>query len=560
MQNEILRFPPAKFLRISREVSDNAAPSRRMKQHQDAPTTTAGFRSRERRRFQLLQAILVGGIAGIVAVAFQWSLFELDHLRSRLLHPFLENGWWAVSVVLLICVSIVTLVARMTARFCPEASGSGIPHLKGVLMNLRELRWWRLLPVKFVGGVLAIGSGLSLGREGPTVQMGGAVGKMIADRLGLSTKATPLLISVGAGAGLSAAFNAPLAGFLFVIEELHFELTSLPYVTALAASITADTLARYVSGQLPSFRVFAHATPPLAALPWFALLGVAAGLAAFIFKRALIMGVRRDGVLASVPDACFAPLAGLAGGMALVWLPEIAGAGHGTAEMVINESTPGKLGLSFVLLLLAGKFLLTVVSYLAKVPGGIFAPMLAIGSLTGYAFGLVGNTVFPGAGIPPSMFSVIGMASFFSGVVHAPLTGIVLILEMTANFKLLFPMMIASLIAFYISEWLGGKPVYESLLNEDLRKSGPPPILFAEPSELHLIVEEGSEMENREIRSVSLPEGILIVSIRRLGRHLVPSGSTILHAGDALDVVVSGDVSLFTQEIRELISKKQSVS
>ncbi len=523
-------------------------------------STAAGFRSRERRRFQLLQAILVGGIAGFVAVAFQWSLFELDHLRSRLLHPFLESGWWAVPLALLACVAVVTLVARMTARFSPEASGSGIPHLKGVLMNLRELRWWRLLPVKFVGGVLAIGAGLSLGREGPTVQMGGAVGKLVADRLGLPSKAAPLMISVGAGAGLSAAFNAPLAGFLFVIEELHFELTSLPYVTALAASITADTVARSFLGQLPSFRVFAHTTPPLAALPWFALLGVAAGLAGFAFKRALIRGVRRDGILASVPDGLFAPLAGLAGGMALVWLPEIAGAGHGTAEMIINESVPGKLGLGFVLLLLAGKFLLTVASYLAKVPGGIFAPMLAIGSLTGYAFGLAGNMLLPGTGISPSMFSVIGMASFFSGVVHAPLTGIVLILEMTANFKLLFPMMIASLIAFYISEWLGGKPVYEALLNEDLRKSGPPPALFAEPSDLHLVVEEGSEMDTREIRTISLPEGVLIVSIRRLGQHIVPAGSTIIQAGDALDIVVSGDVGLFTQEIRELVSKKQPAS
>lgn len=528
-----------------------------MEHHQDTHSPATGFRSRERRRIQLLQAILVGGIAGIVAVAFQQALFEVDHLRTQLMHPLLAREWWATPVVLLICVSIVTLVARMTSRFCPEAAGSGIPHLKGVLMNLRNLRWWLLLPVKFVGGVLAIGSGLSLGREGPTVQMGGAVGKMVADRLGLSPKAVPLMISIGAGAGLSAAFNAPLAGFLFVIEELHFELTSLPYITALAASITADTVTRYASGQLPSFHVFAHTTPPLAALPWFALLGVTVGLAAFAFKSALIRGVRRDGVLKSVPDAFFAPLAGLAGGMALVWLPEIAGAGHGTAEMIINESIPGKLGLSFVLVLLAGKFLLTVASYLAKVPGGIFAPMLAIGSLTGYAFGLAANTLFPGAGISPSMFSVIGMASFFSGVVHAPLTGIVLILEMTANFKLLFPMMIASLIAFNISEWLGGKPIYEALLTEDLRKSGLPPALFAEPSDLHLIVEEGSEIENREIRSISLPEGVLIVSIRRLGHNIVPSGSTIIHAGDALDFVVSGDVSLFTQEIRELASKKK---
>ncbi|HNW34287.1 MAG TPA: H(+)/Cl(-) exchange transporter ClcA [Candidatus Ozemobacteraceae bacterium] len=512
--------------------------------------------SRERRRVQLLQAILVGGIAGLVAVAFQQTLFEIDDVRTRLLRPFLEYSWWAVPVVLAACISLVTLVARMTARFCPEASGSGIPHLKGVLMNLRDLRWWRLVPVKFLGGVLAIGSGLSLGREGPTVQMGGAIGKMVADRLGLSAKAAPLMISVGAGAGLSAAFNAPLAGFLFVIEELHFELTPVPYITALAASITADTLTRYFSSQLPSFRVFTHATPSLSILPLFILLGIVAGIAAVFFKRTLIGGIRRESVMKYIPDKFVPALAGLAGGAALLLLPEISGGGQSTAEMILNEYNPAKLGMGFVLLLLAGKFLLTVISYLAKVPGGIFAPMLVIGSLIGYAIGLVEAWLIPSGGISPSLFAVIGMASFFSGVVHAPLTGIVLILEMTANFKLLFPMMIASLVAFNISEWLGGKPVYEALLNEDLAKHGPPPILFSEPSVLHMVVEEGSEIESREIRSLGLPEGILIVSIKRLGHRIVPSGATVIMAGDGLELLISGDVSLFSQEIRDLVSKK----
>ncbi|HEY9072137.1 MAG TPA: H(+)/Cl(-) exchange transporter ClcA [Candidatus Ozemobacteraceae bacterium] len=520
----------------------------------------SAFISRERRRVQLLQAILVGGIAGLLAVGFQQALFEIDHIRSHLLPRLLENGWWTVPLILAVCVLLVTIVARATACLCPEASGSGIPHIKAVLMNLRDLRWWRLLPVKFLGGILAIGAGLSLGREGPTVQMGGAVGRMVSDKLGLPPKSASLMISVGAGAGLSAAFNAPLAGFLFVVEELHYELTSLPYITALAASITADTVARFVAGQLPSFRVFTHATPPLEMLPWFLLLGLATGLMALLFRRLIIGGIRREGPMKYLPDSMNPVLAGLAAGAALVLLPEITGGGHGTAEMLLNETNPGRLGLGFVLLLLAGKLLLTLVSYFAKVPGGIFAPMLAIGSLTGYAVGLGVVWATPGGGVSPALFAVVGMASFFSGVVHAPLTGIVLILEMTANFKLLFPMMIASLVAYNISEWLGGKPIYEALLNEDLRKGGLPPVLFGEPSELHLIVEEGAEIENREIRSLNLPEGVLIVSIRRLGHRFVPSGATVVLAGDSLELLVSGDVGIFAQEIREMTVKAGRVA
>ncbi len=508
---------------------------------------------RKNRRNQLIWAILVGVGAGTVAVAFQEALHAVEYARTGLVAMLSARGVVIALSAMLPAVLCVLVTAWGTRRFCPEAAGSGIPHLKGVLIGVRTMHGLCLIAVKFIGGLLSIGAGLSLGREGPTVQMGGAVGQLMA---GGSASKTPqsgsLLIAVGAGAGLSAAFNAPLAGFLFVMEELHFEFAPMPYISALAASITADMVSRLAAGQLPAFLVFSHSTPPLSALPGFAILGVLSGMLALLFKKSLIGGLRFTHHLSPQRAWLVPVVAGVLAWLAVIFLPEVAGGGHETSEMMLNGNILNR-GSGLILLLLAGKFLLTLVSYLAKVPGGIFAPMLVIGGLLGLGVGHVHCLLLPGLkGVTPEVFAVIGMASFFAGVVHAPLTGLALIIEMTANFKLLFPMMVATLIAFIMSEWWGGEPVYEALLNEDLRRSGPPPVLFQEPMSMHVQVEEDSEMADRRINQIGFPEGVLIVSVNRRGQKFVPSGQTELKAGDALELMISGEVSTCTQEIRDL--------
>ncbi|HNV68109.1 MAG TPA: H(+)/Cl(-) exchange transporter ClcA [Candidatus Ozemobacteraceae bacterium] len=508
---------------------------------------------RKNRRNQLVWAILVGIGAGTVAVAFQEALHVAESLRGRLVAMLTAQGSGIALSAGLFAVLCVLVTAWGTRRFCPEAAGSGIPHLKGVLIGVRTMHGIWLIVVKFIGGLLAIGAGLSLGREGPTVQMGGAVGQLFASGSASKTpQSGSLLIAVGAGAGLSAAFNAPLAGFLFVMEELHFEFAPMPYISALAASITADMISRMAAGQLPAFLVFSHSTPPLSALPGFAILGVLSGLLALLFKKSLIGGLRWTNHL-SPKAAWFVPVAaGMLAWLAVLYLPEVAGGGHETSENMLNGSILHR-GPGLIFLLLAGKFFLTLISYLAKVPGGIFAPMLVIGGLLGLGVGYVHCLILPGLqGVTPEVFAVIGMASFFAGVVHAPLTGLALIIEMTANFKLLFPMMVATLLAFIMSEWWGGEPVYESLLNEDLRRSGPPPVLFQEPLSMHVQVEEESEMVDRRINQIGFPEGVLIVSVNRRGQKFVPSGLTELKEGDALELMISGEVSTCTQEIRDL--------
>lgn len=497
----------------------------------------------QHRQIQFARAILVGLGAGLLGVLFQLALASAEHARIGLLHWAHGHagwGWLVLPVLGGICAGIA---GWLTTRFAPEASGSGIPHVKGVLLHVRTLDWARLLPVKFVGGVLAIGAGLSLGREGPTVQMGAAVGKAVGQWLHLPRRSRSQLVAAGAGAGLAAAFNAPLAGFIFTIEELQRELSPLTYGTALIAAVVADVVTRTLLGQSPSFHVTSHATPALTALPFFAVLGILAGVVGMAFNRCLLWTLRQFHAWTSVPrwahPLCVAVLAGLIGW----WLPQALGGGHATAEAVMNGQYTPLAMLGFVLLLFVAKFVLTIVSYGTGVPGGIFAPLLVLGALLGIMNGQLGGLAFPGMVQSPEMFAVVGMAAAFAAIVRAPLTGIVLILEMTANYALLFPLLVACLLAFVVAERLHNRPIYEALLEYDLERSGTVTPSADESLTLQLMVEPQSAMDGCRVHALALPAGCLLILVKRGSREIIPAGNTRLRAGDQLSVVVAGDAS-----------------
>lgn len=251
----------------------------------------------QQRRRLFPRAALVGLLAGALAVAFRAMLALGDALRNALLawsHMQSWVGW--IAPVLLGSTGAIGAVA-LVRRYAPEAGGSGIPHLKAVLHRFRILNWRRVLPVKFVGGVLAIGSGLALGREGPTVQMGGAVGDAVADWLHSSPRERLTLTAAGAGAGLAAAFNAPLSGLIFVLEEAQRDFRPVVFGAAFITAATANIVTRLTSGQLPVFRVPSYPVPPLTALPVFALLGIVAGLLGVLFNRSVLQTLNRFAAL-----------------------------------------------------------------------------------------------------------------------------------------------------------------------------------------------------------------------------------------------------------------------
>ncbi len=509
-------------------------------------------RTHERRRRLFPRALLVGLITGLVAVAFRICLEEIG---THLLH-FIS---WAHQVGLPGFIAVVTLgsvggglAVWITQRFAPEIAGSGIPFLKAVVHRLRPMIWWRILPLKFLGGLLAIGSGMALGREGPTIQMGGACGQWVGRWTRATSRERRSLIAAGAGAGLAAAFNAPLAGVLFVLEEVQRDFSAALLAAAFVAAVAADLVARYFLGQSPLFYFDELAVPPLATIPWFVLLGVICGLLGVMFNRGLILGLDLFGPLAKRGGGLTGFLAGALGGIAMWFFPAAASSGDGLLERVWSNQL-GLVALGGFFLL---RYLMTLTAYGSGAPGGIFAPMLVLGALLGAAVSQAADFLLPGMTVDPQILAVVGMAAFFAAVVRGPLTAIVLIMEMTGGQEILLQLLVACFSAYIIAEALGEKPVYEALLARDLARSDevPPP---GEAVLMSFTVEQGARFEGRQLGEVGLPPGCLIVGIeRRNGRVLgVPQRDTRLMPGDKISVLVDPEAGQAADALQEGLSQ-----
>ncbi|MEI7643056.1 MAG: H(+)/Cl(-) exchange transporter ClcA [Chloroflexales bacterium] len=488
----------------------------------------------QQRRRLFPRAALVGLLAGAVAVIFRAVLAAGDTLRNGLIswaHQAPAIGWLAPMLFGAIGAALAVALVRGVA---PEASGSGIPHVEAVLHRLRELNWRRVLPVKLIGGSIAIGAGLALGREGPTVQMGSSVGAAVAERLGSPTRERLTLIAAGAGAGLAAAFNAPLAGLVFVLEEVQRDFRPAVFGAAFIAAAIADILARLTAGQLPVFTIPSYPVPPLTALPAFALLGVAAGLFGVLFNRGLLGTLNLFGRLSPRIVVGAAALVGALAGLIGWFNPDIIGGGHGLSETALM----GGVALAAIPLFFVVRFGLTLVSYGTGAPGGIFAPLLAIGALLGLAIGDMAHLVAPDAVPIPAVFAVVGMAAYFTAIVRAPLTGIVLIVEMTGNYNQMLPLLVACFCAYLVAEALRDLPIYEALLQRDLRRGGVAHALHA-PMVLELEVEPGAPFAGQVIRHLGLPPGCIIVRCRDGGREWVPTADTPLEPHMRITVMIA---------------------
>jgi chloride channel protein, CIC family len=410
-------------------------------------------------------ALIVGAAAGLVGAIFRLTLQQADRLRDALIAWAHGEKLAGFLFVVATCASAAFIAAWLVRRFSPHASGSGIPHVEAVLNEEIPQAPFHLIWVKFCGGVLAIGSGLALGREGPSVQMGASVAHLVGKVFRRGWPDCRVLLAAGAGAGLATAFNAPMAGAVFVLEELvrRFELRIA--VAALGASATAIAVARVFLGDAPDFHIDALAYASPEATPLFFVLGAVAGLAAIAYNRALLETITAAERLGRLSVELRAGLIGAAVGTLAWFAPSVVGGGDPiTQRALVGAETLSVLPLLFLL-----RFGLGTVSYAAGTPGGLFAPMLALGAQLGLFFGLVCRLAFPDLDIQAEGFAVVGMAAFFTGVVRAPLTGIVLVTEMTANVTMLLPMLVACFAAMLVPTLLRDAPIYDSLREHKLR-------------------------------------------------------------------------------------------
>ena len=411
-----------------------------------------------------LLSIVAGAATGVMVSIFKLTLERTTRLRTELLIDahHLRLAGFVLAVVA--CAGAVATAAWLVRRFSSYASGSGVPEVEAALnLALPPAPLRRILLIKFVGGTLSLGAGMMLGPEGPGVQMGAVGARLLGTVFRRPWTDLHALIAGGAGAGIAVAFNAPIAGAVFVLEELVRRLDTRIAIAGLGASSTAIIVSRLLLGDGPEFHLAAAtgALPHATAATWllYLALGVLTGAAAVLYNKLIMSALSLSDRLSSWPIEIKAALIGAVIG-AVGWLsPAVVGTGTDIVQQLLGGGGAG----GAILLILVVRFVLGGACYAAKTPGGLFAPLLALGALTGFLFGSLCQAAFPAAGATPQAFLVVGMAAFFVGVVRAPVTGIVLVIEMTAAVATLLPMLVACFTAMLTAAVLENPPIYNSL-------------------------------------------------------------------------------------------------
>lgn len=420
----------------------------------------------------LFMAAVVGTLAGLLGVAFDKAVDWVQQRRFSALAQVADSWILVWPLAFILSAALAMLGYYLVRRFAPEAGGSGIPEIEGALEELRPVRWWRVIPVKFIGGMGTLGAGMVLGREGPTVQMGGNVGRMVLDIFRMrGAEARHSLLATGAAAGLSAAFNAPLAGILFIIEEMRpqFRYNLISIKAVFIGVIMSSVVFQLFNGEHSVIEVGKLSSAPINTLWLYLVLGAVFGAVgvmfnALIFRTQDLFARLHGGKMRNI-----LMIGGLLGGtcgiLGLIQ-PQAAGGGFG----LIPIAAAGNYSVGMLLFIFITRVITTLLCFGSGAPGGIFAPMLALGTLFGTAFGLAGTHLFPQYGIEAGTFAIAGMGALFAATVRAPLTGIVLVLEMTDNYQLILPMIITCLGATLVAQFLGGKPLYSSILARTLQR------------------------------------------------------------------------------------------
>lgn len=414
---------------------------------------------------------LVGAMTGLTIALFEAAVLWTDAQRLQIFNPLALSPNLNILLIMLLSGAMVGVSFWLTLRFAPEASGSGITHIEGALDDMYDIRWRRLLPVKLVAGTLAIGSGMILGRAGPAIQIGGTIGRMFADTTKRYTNSTHILVAAGAAAGLAAVFNAPLAGILFVIEEMrpHFRynMTSIKCVTLAAAMATI--VMRAFHGQDAVMPVMHFDVPPLTSLWLFLLLGSIFGVIGVNFNRWIISSTKllkrkQNNQMNRIilTGVCFGCLFALLQS----FVPDTAGSGLDLMVRMLQEPGTWAILVGLFVIRLFG----TIACFASGAPGGVFTPMLTLGTLFGLAFGVVAAELFPSFVADPTVYAIAGMGALFAATVRAPVTGIVLVVEMTDSYELILPLLITCLGATFVAQVIGGKPLYAELLKLSLPK------------------------------------------------------------------------------------------
>jgi len=414
----------------------------------------AELRQREEQVFLVL-ALVIGALTGLAVVAF---IVLTERLGMRL-YPVGGAPWRRVLFPVVGSLGIGYLLFR----YFPNARGSGVPQTKAALFARDGRITLRTVLGKFFCTSATLASGIPLGREGPSVQVGGGIASVLGRLLGLRSEQVKNLIPVGAAAAIAAAFNTPLAAVLFALEEIMGDLHAPVIGGVVLASATSWMVLRVLLGNHPLFKVPQYQLVHPVEFAVYAVLGVAGGLVSVAFTK-LLLGMRARFLRFPQKTVWFQPVVGgLLVGLVGWFVPQVLGVGYG----YVGDALNGNMAFKMMLLLVVLKLLTVTTSYASGNAGGIFGPALFIGAMLGGTVGTVAHHWFPTYTATPGAYALVGMGAAFAGIVRAPMTSVLMIFEMTQDYAVIVPLMIANLISLFIASRLQHAPIYEALAVQD---------------------------------------------------------------------------------------------
>lgn len=492
-------------------------------------------------RYALIEACLIGLLSALAAVLLKHGISWLGGWRVQT-----ANIAGAKLVLPLMGLVMGTLAGGVIEFLAPSAAGGGIPQVKAALAKYPIVLDLRTALVKTLATILIVGAGFTVGRRGPTVHIGAALGAQVSRWIPNSPTNRRQMIAAGAAAGLAAGFNTPIAGVLFVVEELMRDISGLTLETAIAASFTGAVVSRilganHINLSLEVINSARQSSFAISEIPFYLVLGISAGILGGIFNRFIIQGMKFSRSL-PLPIPLRIGVAGLISGTVIAWLPPFFQDNAGLKELLIA----GQFSWQTTAVVFVAQFCLTILAYSAGAPGGLFAPALVLGSALGYLVGI--GEVALISSESPYTFALAGMGAFFTAVVRVPITAIVIVFEMTADFNLVLPLMIACAIAYIVAESVSPGSLYEHLLEA----SG---IELTEEKPNHDFIAELTANDVMQSLVETLPSNLPLPELVKAMSRSHHRGFPVVEDGKLVGIVTQSDIPQETKLTNTVLLK-----
>lgn len=480
---------------------------------------SSSYRSGRFRIHLVFGGAFVGLASGLISVLYRYTLGKLDTVRN-LMYSQVSIGKGAL---MLAGFLLLAFLMHLLLNWAPLSGGSGIPQIRGELLGRADMETTPTLISKFFGGAMGAFTGLTLGREGPSIQLGGALAKMMSDRIKATEMERRYLITAGASAGLAAAFNAPLAGALFALEELHKSFSHFFVVPCIVASVLANFVSFSILGMEPAFSFPMHEMLPVSYFWVPVSIGVLGGVLGSLFNKGLLLFSQNMKKL-PVPRYLIIFAAMVLVFVAGLYSPLLLGGGHGLIERLATKpAAPTALIIYFAI-----RLLLVWTGYGSGAQGGIFLPVLTLGALLG-AFC---HSIMMGGDAFYANFLYLGMAAILSSVVQAPLLSILLVSEMSGTMMQMISVTTTAVVAYLVAQALRNAPIYESLYDNMFTKDDP--IIDSGFTMQYFFVPGDADYVDIPLERLTIPHHPLIASVKREDITFTPNKDTVLKEGDEL--------------------------